>query len=156
MQAGAHPRDARGRASLVAMNTRGGRKIVVDEVGRLPFFSHASVVGDLIFVSGTLGTVARSSGSGPGIALIPGGIGPETRQTLENIRAILRAAGADLEDVAKVSVYVTNMADFPAMNDVYGEFFPPSKGPPARITMSVSALAIGACVEIECIATRSA
>ena len=137
------------------MNTRGGKKIVVEDVGRLPFFSHASVVGDLIFVSGTLGTAAGSGPDGPGIALVSGGIAAQTRQTLENIRAILRGADADLEDVAKVSVYVTNMADFPAMNKVYAEFFPPSGNPPARITLSVPELALGAVVEIECIATRS-
>jgi len=147
--------DARRPASLSAVSTRGGKKIVVDEVGRLPFFCHASVVGDFIFVSGTLGTVA-AAGSGRGIELISGGIGPQTRQALENIRTILREAGADLEDVAKVSVFVTNMDDFPTMNEVYTEFFPPNRGPPARITVGVSELAIGACVEIECIATRSA
>lgn len=129
------------------MPERGGTKIVVDSVGRLPFFSHASVVGDLIFVSGTLGTIGR------GIEPAPGGIGPETRQTLENIRAILEGAGADLADVAKVSVYVTDMADFPAMNEVYAEFFPPDSEPPARITLQVAGLALGAKVEIECVAT---
>ena len=128
------------------MSDRGGTKVVAGGVGRLPFFSHASVVGELIFVSGTLGTV------GSGIELAPGGIGPETRQTLENIRAILRDAGADLADVAKVSVYVTDMADFPAMNEAYAEYFPPESGPPARITLQVAALALGAKVEIECVA----
>ena len=131
------------------MSTRGGEKIVVGDVGRLPFFSHASVVGDQVFVSGTLGTVGRS------IELAPGGIGPETRQTLENLRAILRGAGADLQDVVKVSVYVTDMADFAAMNEVYAEFFPPATGPPARITLQVAGLALGAAVEIECVALRS-
>jgi len=130
------------------MTTRGGTKVVVEEVGRLPFFSHASVVGDLIFVSGTLGTI------GKGIEMVPGGIGPQTRQTLENIRAILRAAEADLEDVVKLSVYVTDMAEFAAMNEAYAEFFPPSLGPPARITLQVAGLALGAAVEIECIAAK--
>ena len=129
------------------MAERGGTKIVVDPVGRLPFFSHASVVGNLVFVSGTLGSV------GSGIELAPGGIGAETRQTLENIRAILQGVGADLADVAKVSVYVTNMADFPAMNEAYAEFFPPDSAPPARITLQVAGLALGAKVEIECVAT---
>lgn len=137
------------------MRLPGGRKIVVDGIGRLPFFSHASIVGDLIFVSGTLGTVRADAESGKGIRLVSGGVGPETRQTLENIRAILREADATLEDVAKVSIYVTDMADFPAMNKVYAEFFPPDQGPPARITLAVADLAFGAAVEIECVATRS-
>ena len=121
-------------------------RIVVPQVGRLPVFSHASVAGDLIFVSGTLGTLPGKP------ALAEGGIRPETRQTLENLRAILRGAGADLEDVLKVSVYVTDMSEFAAMNEVYAGFFPDD--PPARITLEVKGLALGACVEIECIAQR--
>ena len=131
------------------MSGRGGTKIVADGVGRLPVFSHASVVGDLIFVSGTLGTTGR------GFELAPGGVGPETTQTLENLRTILDAAGAELADVAKVSVYVTDMADFAAMNEAYAAFFPPESGPPARITLQVAGLALGAAVEIECVAVRS-
>jgi len=130
------------------MTSHSPHRIVVDDVGRLPFFSHASVVGNLVFVSGTLGTVGRS------IELAPGGIAPETRQTLQNIRTILEGAGAGLEDVAKVSVYVTDMGDFAAMNEAYAEFFPPDEGPPARITLQVAGLALGAAVEIECVAAK--
>ena len=130
------------------MTSHNPHRIVVDDVGRLPFFSHASVVGNLVFVSGTLGTVGRS------IELAPGGIGPETRQTLQNIRTILEGVGAGLEDVAKVSVYVTDMGDFAAMNEAYAEFFPPDEGPPARITLQVAGLALGAAVEIECVAAK--
>jgi len=136
------------------MNVRGGEKIVADRVGRLPYFSHASIVGDLIFVSGTLGTLPHDPGSDAGIRLMSGGIGPETRQTLENIRQILRTAGADLEDVATVSVYMTDLANFSVMNEVYAGFFPVDAGPPTRITLDVPELAFGASVEIECTATR--
>lgn len=122
------------------------KRIVVEGVGRLPIFSHAATAGDLIFVSGTLGTETG------GIQLVPGGIGPETKQTLENIRSILEGAGASLADVVKASVYVTDMDDFGAMNQVYAEFFPSE--PPARITLQVAGLALGACVEIECVALR--
>ena len=125
----------------------GPRHVIVPGLGRLPQFSHASVVGDLIFVAGTLGTV-------PGGGLVPGGIGPETRQTLANLQAILREAGADLPDVAKVSVYLTDMAEFGEMNRVYSEFFPPDPPPPARITLQVAGLALGAKVEIELVAMR--
>jgi len=121
-------------------------KFNADGVGRLPVFSHAAVVGDLVFVSGTLGTQPGS------FDLVPGGAGPETQQTLENIRAILEAAGSGLDKVAKVNVYITDMAQFPDMNAAYREFFPGD--PPARITVGCSALAIGATVEIDCIATR--
>lgn len=130
--------------------TRGGLKVVADSVGRLPYFSHASVVGDLIFVSGTLGTQAD------GFDLAPGGVGPETKQALVNIREILRAAGADLADVVKMSAYVVDMDDFLNMNTAYAEFFPPEDGPPARITLAVSGLALNARVEFECVAVKPA
>ena len=120
------------------------RKVNVDGLGRLPAFCHASVVGDLIFVSGTLGTKADS------FELVEGGMGPQTRQTMENIRRILEGVGASLGDVAKVNVFVTDMSQFRDMNQAYLEFFPDD--PPARITVGCAALALGALVEIDCIA----
>lgn len=126
----------------------GPQHIVVPEVGRLRVFSHASIAGDLIFVAGTLGTEPR------GTRLVEGGIGPETRQTLENLRAILAACDADWSDVVKVSVYLTDMGDFREMNQVYAEFFP--EDPPARITLQVAGLALGAKVEMELVARRPA
>lgn len=113
-------------------------------LGRLPVFSHASTAGGLIFVSGTLGTLDD------GFQLAPGGAGPETTQTLKNVERILAAEGATLGDVVKVSVYVADMADFPAMNQAYAKFFP--SDPPARITVGGAQLALGARVEIECVA----
>jgi 2-iminobutanoate/2-iminopropanoate deaminase len=119
-------------------------RTVVAGLGRLPVFSHASTAGGLIFVSGTLGT------EGEGFTLAPGGVGPETTQTLRNIERILAAEGASLADVVKVSVYVADMVDFPAMNEAYAAFFP--EDPPARITVGGAQLALGARVEIECVA----
>jgi 2-iminobutanoate/2-iminopropanoate deaminase len=121
-------------------------RIIVDGLGRLPVFSHASVADGWIFVSGTLGTL------GGGFELAPGGAGPETTQTLLNIQRILEEAGAGLRDVVKVSVYVADMADFAAMNAAYAGFFP--EEPPARITVGGAQLALGARVEIECVARR--
>lgn len=120
------------------------QRIVVDGLGRLPVFSHAVVAGGLVFVSGTLGTVGKS------FELAPGGAGPETTQTLENIRRILADTGCGLRDVVKVSVYLAEMDDFRAMNDAYAPFFPDS--PPARITVGGVQLALNARVEIECVA----
>ncbi len=122
------------------------QRINVDGVGRLPAFSHATAVGDLIFVSGTLGTKPGS------FDLVEGGMGPQTTQTLENIRSILGGAGATLDDVVKVNVYVTDMSVFSEMNRAYLEIF--GDEPPARITVGCSALALGALVEIDCIAER--
>jgi len=119
-------------------------RTIVPGLGRLPVFSHASTAAGLIFVSGTLGTL-------PGrLKLAPGGIGPETRQTLENIATILAAEGAGFDDVVKVSVYVADLQEFGAMNEAYAAFF--QGDPPARITVGGAQLALDARVEIECIA----
>ena len=120
------------------------RFVIADGLGRLPQFSHATVAGELIFVSGTLGTLGES------FDLAPGGTGPQTTQTLRNIETVLRAAGADLNDVVKVSVYLADMGTFQEMNKAYSEFF--QDDPPARITVGGAELALGAAVEIECVA----
>ena len=122
------------------------RRIVVDGLGRLPQFAHAGVGGDLVFVSGTLGTTY-------GLRLVEGGIGPETTQTLRNIGEILEASGSTWADVLKVNVYIADMGEFGAMNDAYGAFFEGT--PPARMTAGGVTLALGARVEIECVAVRS-
>jgi reactive intermediate/imine deaminase len=122
------------------------RRVVVDDLGRLPAFSHATVVGDLIFVSGTLGTQPG------GLKLVPGGVGAETAQALRNIEAILASQGASLADVAKCTVFLHDMQDFAAMNEAYIPFFRGS--PPARSTIAAKGLALDARVEIECIAAR--
>ncbi len=122
------------------------QRVNVAGLGRLPAFSHATVAGDFIYVSGTLGTRPDS------FDLVEGGTGVETRQTLTNIRAILRGVGADLTDVVKVNVFLTDLGTFAEMNAAYLEFF--GGEPPARITVGCAALALGAAVEIDCIAYR--
>ncbi len=95
--------------------------------------------------------VAGQAGVDPGTRkLVPGGITAETRQTLENIKNILEAAGCTLADVVSTNVYLVNMGDFAAMNQVYGEYF--KESPPARTTVGVAALPIGAAVEITVLA----
>ena len=107
-------------------------------------FSSAVRVGNLLYLSGQIGTI-------PGTRQLPeGGVGPETSQTLENIRSVLQHAGSSLERVVKCTVFLTDIADYAAMNDVYRTFFP--EKPPARSTVAGSGLALGARVEIECIA----
>lgn len=122
-------------------------KIVVEGMAQLPSFSHAVVAGDTIYVSGTLGTLPGS------MELAPGGIGPETTQTIENIAAILDGCGAALADIVKVNVYIHDMGAFNEMNQAYLEFFAGS--PPARITVGGVDLALGAAVEIDCIAVKA-
>ena len=115
----------------------------VEGVGRLPAFSQAVIAGDQIYVAGTLGT--------DGDALVPGGVGPETTQILKNIERILAGCGATLADVVKCAVFLTDMSTFGEMNDAYVAVFG-QDNPPARITVGCSGLAIGAGVEIDCVA----
>ena len=121
-------------------------RINTDELPRLEAFSHATRVGDLIFVAGTLGTVGQS------FDLAPGGVGPQTTQALRNIETILEAAGSDLDHLAKCTVYLTDMANFEQMNAAWVAVLGGS--PPARATIESPTLALGAAVEIECIAQR--
>ena len=110
-------------------------------------FSAAVRVGDMLYLSGQIGT--DSAG-----ALVPGGIEPETRQTMENIRAVLEANGSSMDRVVKCLVMLADMAEWAAMNQVYVTFFPDHL--PARSAMGASGLALGARVEIECIAVVGA
>ncbi len=121
-------------------------RVVVEGLGRLPAFSHATVSDDLIFVSGTLGTRPG------GLELVAGGVAAQTAQALRNIEAILATQKASLADVAKCSVFLRDMQDFAAMNAAYIPFFKGS--PPARSTIAVAGLALDSRVEIECIAAR--
>jgi 2-iminobutanoate/2-iminopropanoate deaminase len=120
------------------------RRVVVPGVGRLPVFSHASVVDRQVFVSGVLGTLPDT------MDLAPGGTGPETAQALRTIGTVLEACGCTFDDVAKVNVYLTDIGTFEAMNDAYAGFV--GAEPPARITLGVTGLALGAAVEIDCVA----
>jgi reactive intermediate/imine deaminase len=107
-------------------------------------FSEAVRVGDLLFVSGQIGNK-------PGmLELVAGGMEAEARQTLDNIKAILERHGTSMDSVVKCTVYLTDMSEWPAFNAIYGEYFPGPK--PARAAAGASALALGARVEVECIA----
>ena len=108
-------------------------------------FSQAVRVGRTIYLSGMLGMTAEGQ-------LAAGGIEGETRQTLENIKAALQPLGATMDDVVKCTVFLADMAEWPAMNEVYVTFFPTNK--PARSAVAVSGLARNARVEIECIAVE--
>ena len=106
-------------------------------------FSSAVRVGDMLYLSGQIGT--DSAGK-----LVPGGIGPETRQTMENIRAVVESNGSSMDRVVKCLVMLANMDQWGAMNEVYVTYFP--RALPARSAMGASGLALGAQVEIECLA----
>ena len=86
--------------------------------------------------------------------VIDGGTGPETTQTMHNIETILHACGATLADVVKVNVFLADMSTFGAMNKAYLAIM--GDDPPARITVGRAELALGAAVEIDCVAYRKA
>ena len=109
-------------------------------------FSQAIEANGMVFVSGQL-PIDPSTGAFP-----EGGVKEQTRQSLLNASAILEAAGLDLSSVVKTTVFLADMGDFAAMNEVYSEFF---NAPfPARSAVAVKTLPKGALVEVECIATR--
>jgi len=108
-------------------------------------FSAAVRVGNMLYLSGQIGNV-------PGTRqLADTGITGQVRQALENIKATLGYAGSSLERVVKCTVFLVDIKDYAAMNAVYVTYFP--KDPPARSTIAASGLALGAKVEIECLAT---
>jgi len=111
-------------------------------------FSPAVRVGNLIFLSGQIGTPGANASAN---AVVPGGIEPETRQTLENIKDILQRTGSSMDRVVKCTVMMADMREWDRMNVVYATYFPTNK--PARSALGANGLALGARVEIECWAT---
>lgn len=112
------------------------------KVPSIPYpFSPGVISNGLLFVSGTVGTDPQTG------KLVAGGIEVETVQTVQNIKNVLEDAGTSLNDVVSVTVYLSNMDDFPKMNAVYKTFF--TEGAyPARTTVGVAKLVYGAAVEI--------
>jgi len=107
-------------------------------------YSQALRAGGFLFTAGQVGFDPASG------TLVDGGIGEQTRQVLQNIRAILEAGGSGLAQVVKTTVFLVDMADFAAMNEVYADVFGTHR--PARSTVAVAALPRGARVEIEAVA----
>ena len=106
-------------------------------------FSPAVKIGSMLYLAGQLGTEHGK--------LVPGGIGPETRQALTNIKTVLDANGSDMEHVVKCTVFLADMKEWGAMNDVYRTMFTAGKFP-ARSAFGTTGLALDARTEIECIA----
>jgi len=110
----------------------------------LPVFSQAIKANGFVFVSGNIGLI-------PGAwTLVEGGIQAQTEQTLQNIKAVLEAAGSSLEKILKLNIYLKHHGDFKAMNEVYITHFPGRK--PARTCVTVLDLPYNAVVEMECTA----
>jgi reactive intermediate/imine deaminase len=117
-----------------------------DRAGTVPEglpFSEAVRVGDTLYLSGQVGILKGT------LDLAPGGIVPESRQALDNIRSVVKANGLDMQDLVKCTVMLADIDDWPAFNTVYSEFFEPPY--PARSAFATTGLALGARVEVECL-----
>ena len=111
-------------------------------------FSPAVRVGKLLFLAGQMGT-SPSAGGG----LVPGGIQAETKQVMENIKDVLAKVGSSMDKVVKCTVFLADMKEWEAMNEVYKTYFSNGRFP-ARSAFGANGLALGGRVEIECIAVR--
>lgn len=107
-------------------------------------YSQAIQISPLVYTAGQLGMDPETK------TLVEGGIQAQTRQALKNLKAVLEAAGSSLEQVVKTTVFLQDIHDFQAMNEVYAEFF--KTDPPARSAVEVAALPLGGMVEIEAVA----
>jgi 2-iminobutanoate/2-iminopropanoate deaminase len=122
------------------------KEVILPKGGAKPVapYSPGIRVGQFVF---TAGQIALDPETGQ---LVEGGIQAETRQALTNLKAILEAAGSSLDDAVKVTVFIKDMDDFGAVNEVYGNFF--KENPPARSAVQSAKLPLGASVMIEAVA----
>lgn len=107
-------------------------------------YSQAVAAGRFVFLSGQIPLDPNTG------ALVAGGIDEQTRRVMENLSAVLWAAGSSFSRVVKATVYLTDLSNFAAVNAIYGSYFP--HDPPARSTVQVAALPLGAAVEIDLVA----
>ncbi len=110
-------------------------------------YSHAVKAGEFLFTSGQIALIPETG------KIAEGGIEAQAKQVFSNIRAVLAAAGMDYSDVIKTTVFLTDLADFAAVNKLYGELFPAN--PPARSCVQVAALPGGSKIEMEVIARKA-
>lgn len=108
-------------------------------------FAEAVRVGDMLYLSGMIGLRPGT------MEVVAGGLEAETRQTMDNIRAMLEAGGSSLDRVVRCLVMLDDMAEWPRFNAIWVEYFP--RNPPARSALGADGLALGARVEVECTAT---
>jgi len=106
-------------------------------------YSQAVRIGSLVYTAGQIGI-------DPATGQLQDGLEAQARQVMRNLQAVLEAAGANFGSVVKTTIFITDMADFGVINGIYGSYFPDS--PPARSTVAVAQLPLGALVEIEAVA----
>ena len=108
-------------------------------------YCHAKLAGDTLYTSGQLGLI-------PATGELPQGVEAQAAQALDNLKAVLAAAGMGCEDVVKTTVFLADMGDFAAINTIYAKYFPGEA--PARSCVQVAALPKGALFEIEAVAVK--
>ena len=119
--------------------------------GRIPPvgpYSAGVEVGGFVFLAGQIALNHEGGG------LVEGGITEQTHQVMQNLQAVLEEAGLDFGDVVRTGVFLADVDDFAAMNEVYASYFPEGAIPPARTTVAVAAIPLGALLEIDMIAAR--
>ncbi len=134
-------------AALMSSETKMGKVIISsDKVAKVPGapYSACTKAGNLVFVSGMVSLNAKGEIVGRG------DIGAQTRQVLDNVQAVIEAAGAKMTDIAKTTVYITDLANFAAMNEIYKSYF--STEPPARATVKADLVNKDFLVEIDAFA----
>jgi 2-iminobutanoate/2-iminopropanoate deaminase len=126
------------------------RDVIVTEGAPKPFggapYNQAIRAAGLVFCAGQVGLEPASG------TLVDGGVEAQARRAMENLSAVLEAAGTSVDRIVKTTIFVTDLGDFAAVNAVYGSFF--EADPPARSTVQVAGLPGGAVVEIEAIALQ--
>jgi 2-iminobutanoate/2-iminopropanoate deaminase len=134
--------------ALLSAGCAAGKQVVRTEKAPAPIapYSQGIVAGAFVFVSGQ-GPTDPATGQTE-----KDDVKKATRQTLENVKAILEASGSSLDKVVKVNVYLRDIKEFPLMNEIYGTYF--KLNPPVRTTIQAAALPGGIPVEIDCVATR--
>jgi 2-iminobutanoate/2-iminopropanoate deaminase len=122
------------------------KEVVIPKGGSKPLapYSPGIRAGNFVFTSGQIGLDPETN------SLVEGGVAAQTRQALTNLKTLLESAGSGLDQVVKVTVYLENLDDYGAVNEVYGTFF--TQDPPARSALAAVELPIGALIEIEAIA----
>lgn len=125
------------------------KEVIVTEMAPAAIgpYSQAIKVGDMLWLAGQIGLEPATG------AMVEGGLEPETRQSMANMQAVLKAAGMDFKDVVQTQVFLADMNDFQAFNAIYAEYFPLT--PPARAVVEAARLPRDARVEIMMVAVRT-
>lgn len=133
-------------AALLSASLTAGERPEIHPSAKYPDFPFSEAVsyGGVLYLSGDIGTDASGN-------LVAGGIGPESRQTMENIKATLGRHGLGMGDIVKCTVFLADIAEWPSFNEIYAGYFERGRYP-ARSALAASGLAMGARVELECIA----